>query len=208
MSSRPCDAVHDAHEQRYRVREVAAPVREERVVDAAVDDRGRRLEGALGIGRLDLEGAVDDERPGRPPARPARRRPRTASAARRRRAAPSGRGRTRTGFTLRPPPDRMSRRSTLTSLGSRRAPFTGARGARRRAAAASRPPCGRGRLRAGRFLRRARLERVRAARVKAAARGRARTDPEPRRAAPRAGCPLPSGRGTAPISASRVGVQG
>ena len=52
------------HELRHRVREVAALVREERVVDAAIDDRGGRLEGALGIGGLDLEGAVDDERPG------------------------------------------------------------------------------------------------------------------------------------------------
>jgi hypothetical protein len=44
------------------VREIAASVREERVVDATVDDRSSGLEGTLRIGGLDLERTVDDER--------------------------------------------------------------------------------------------------------------------------------------------------
>ena len=46
------------------MREVTPAVGEEGVVDAAVDDRRGRLERPLRIGRLDLEGAVDDERVG------------------------------------------------------------------------------------------------------------------------------------------------
>jgi hypothetical protein len=46
------------------MREVAALVCEERVVDTAVDNRRSRLEGPLRVCRLDLERAVDDERLG------------------------------------------------------------------------------------------------------------------------------------------------
>ena len=44
------------------MREVAALVGEERVVDAAVDDRTGRVERPLRVGRLDRERVVDHER--------------------------------------------------------------------------------------------------------------------------------------------------
>ena len=44
------------------MREVAALVGEERVVDRAVDDRRGRVERTLRIGGLDRERVVDDER--------------------------------------------------------------------------------------------------------------------------------------------------
>ena len=72
-----------------RARDVAAPEGQERVVDAAVDDRRGRLERPLRVGRPDLERAVDDERVLRP-ARRSRRRERTRPSpqrARRRRPA-------------------------------------------------------------------------------------------------------------------------
>ena len=50
-------------EHRHRMRDVAALVGEERVEGGPVDDRGRRLERALRVGRLDLERTVDHERP-------------------------------------------------------------------------------------------------------------------------------------------------
>ena len=190
-----------------RLRDVAAPEGQQRVVDAAVHDRRGRLERPLRVGRPDLEGAVDDQgvdgRTRRPCRGPVGRRWRRA---RLRRAAPPCSGPCVSWALL---PSRWRASSLLGRCGLRQAPRLDGRRRRRlagRLQPARRRPARR-ELDERRLLHPAAVEDVGAARWKRQpGGGRDGSGTSPGSAS--GSVPAPSARGTAPISASVYGWSG